>query len=707
MAELAALNVLINGDSSGLKAAITSSVGLVDKFKKSAEDSAKVFERSFKRTETSVDRLRRSLDPLYAASKRYESAVELLDKALREGAISQAAYNRSLDLAKQKHLEAADGMGAAAVAMRRTGVSGRMLTQQLSQVGQQFSATGQLGQAVAVQAADIGMAFGTLGTIIGTGIGLALPTLISLLGNTEDAEEALENATNDLNEAYGNFNDAAEIAASDLDALKQKYGENAKAVRALYRELVAVEQIHALSTLRETTEQQAEGLDSLRNSLQQFSDARLALAQARQAESEGLLVSVDDMLRLEEAVKRTQQTLRDEFNLTTAGAYRIKDALDALGSAGSADEAAEAARRLSEAISQTYAGAVRIPPEMAALARQAAEVYAKFSEMKTKSDEVTGSINFSIQALRELLGMDAGDDWLDGMISSAQTLADTIWGAVNAMAVLNNSQNLDAAGNPHGFGSGSRALRPPKKAPTGIGGVDWGVPPSTGGGGGGGGGSKTNPIQAELEALQQALMTAEELELQSWEKRQETLRMALEQRLLTQQEYAALMEDAQRQHNEKMAGIDAYRYGDTLQKTGRFLGDMSKAFAQGNDKMMKIGKAFGAAEALINAWRAYTQTLADPSLPYMAKIAAAANVLAAGFGAVNAIKGIGGGGSGGGSGGSASTAAAGSAPGQAGAYYNVTLAGDGGISRSSVRGLIEMINDEIRNGAVVKGIRVS
>ena len=57
---------------------------------------------------------------------------------------------------------------------------------------------------------------------------------------------------------------------------------------------------------------------------------------------------------------------------------------------------------------------------------------------------------------------------------------------------------------------------------------------------------------------------------------------------------------------------------------------------------------FASVEALINAYRAYNQVLADPTLPWFAKIPAAVGVLAAGMKTVQSIKGLSGG-SGGGS----------------------------------------------------------
>jgi hypothetical protein len=215
--------------------------------------------------------------------------------------------------------------------------------------------------------------------------------------------------------------------------------------------------------------------------------------------------------------------------------------------------------------------------------------------------------------------------------------------------------------------------------------------------------AKADPLKGELERLQERLMTEEELELASFERRQEILQQALERKLLTQQEYNELMEDAQAQHSDRMAQLDVYRYGTVLDQTGAFLGAMASAFQNGNDKMLRIAKVFGAAEALINSYRAYNQVIADPSLPWYAKIPAAVSVLGAGLNMVNAIKGVSSSGSAGAAGGAvgASGAAAQSAP-QTSRNVAISLTGGDMFSRDQVIQLINGINEAVEDGAVVR-----
>ena len=181
----------------------------------------------------------------------------------------------------------------------------------------------------------------------------------------------------------------------------------------------------------------------------------------------------------------------------------------------------------------------------------------------------------------------------------------------------------------------------------------------TGGGGGG------NSLADDLEALQERLAGEANAEIAAYENSQMLLEEALAQKLMTTEEYQASLEALQSDHQNRMAQLDAGAYGDTLQKTSAYFGVLADTFQAGNERMQKIGRVFGAAEALVNAWRGFAQVIGDPTVPFFAKFAAGAAVLAAGMSAVSAIKsGSSSGGSGGGAA-SAGSAASGDAGGLA------------------------------------------
>jgi len=315
------------------------------------------------------------------------------------------------------------------------------------------------------------------------------------------------------------------------------------------------------------------------------------------------------------------------------------------------------------------------------------QLNAKVDQIKTS---IGGMVKSTVDAKNAVIALVANapsGGWLSGAISDAAALASRLASAAAAMATLSAKGSAQVGNAPPATLGYSGA---------GNGTADLGM--SFGGGGGGGGGS--NPIVGELETLQNSLMTQEQLQIESYTRQQETLRAALDQRLITQTEYAAMMEQAQQQHSDKMSAIDVYRYGDGLQKAGAFFGAMADAMSSGNDKMLKLGRAFGAAEALINAWRAYAQVLATPGMNPLAKFAAAAKVLAAGMGAVNAIKG--------GSKTSAGTAGAGTTT-QAAASptqtLNFTISNDPfGFGERIIRQIATQLNQAGRNGMNIQAV---
>jgi hypothetical protein len=217
-----------------------------------------------------------------------------------------------------------------------------------------------------------------------------------------------------------------------------------------------------------------------------------------------------------------------------------------------------------------------------------------------------------------------------------------------------------------------------------------------------GGGNLANQIERDLEQLREGFMTQEELQIAAYESQQEILQEALERRLITQQEYNALMQDAQSQHQDRMSAIDVYRYGTGVQKTQQFMSQMASALQNGNEKMARISRVFAAGETLINAWRAHNQTLSDPTLPFFAKIPAALSILSAGMGAVNAIRGSGGAGGGGGGAGRAAASAAASQPAQ---LPTQTLRFDfGGQSTMGMEQIVGLLNDAYDRGYRIRAV---
>jgi len=157
-------------------------------------------------------------------------------------------------------------------------------------------------------------------------------------------------------------------------------------------------------------------------------------------------------------------------------------------------------------------------------------------------------------------------------------------------------------------------------------------------------------------------------------------------------------EDRVKQHFDTIKALAQGGLSDKLGAWGDYFGNLASLTGMNNKKLLQAQKSFAAAQALIDAWGAHNKVLNDPTLPWWARIASAGQVLAAGIGAVSAIRGVSD--SGAATGGSASSATTGgtsSAPALPTQTVAINLQGDT-FSRSSVEGLLEQIQSQLDRG---------
>lgn len=247
-----------------------------------------------------------------------------------------------------------------------------------------------------------------------------------------------------------------------------------------------------------------------------------------------------------------------------------------------------------------------------------------------------------IRQMMAVLGLVADVDMSDAS-AEMDRLAEAIERAFGAAKVLSGTlPNIQPLG-PSGMESDRRGrvytrsdLAPTQSSRPGRRGVDSETFSDGEAQGGGGGGGRS--LADDLEAMRASFQSQAELAEEQYQEQLDRLREFREAKLLTEEEYNAMEAQLKADHADQMSAIDAYRYGDGLQKAGAFFGDMASAMQSGNEKMQKISRTFGAAEALINAYRAANQTMADPTLPFFAKIPAMMSVLSAGMNVVSAIR---------------------------------------------------------------------
>ncbi len=268
----------------------------------------------------------------------------------------------------------------------------------------------------------------------------------------------------------------------------------------------------------------------------------------------------------------------------------------------------------------------------------------KFESGQISADEFMTGLREAAAEAQRLMDAAAAVDGVDlsyvrGQVAGLIAVLQRATGAAIALrSNLASGSGLVAGASASGaatlkFGYAPETSPRPKSAPNNI---DFGVPDIGDGGGGG-----SDAFAADLERLQQRFASEAEIQIAAYEEQQALLDEALARKAISQEQYYALSEEMAQEHNQKMSDIDVWRYGTGLEKAEAFFGGMADALQSGNERMQAIGKKFAAIEALMNAWRAFNQVLADPSVPAYAKIPQGLAVLGA---AMNAVKAIGGGG---------------------------------------------------------------
>jgi len=306
---------------------------------------------------------------------------------------------------------------------------------------------------------------------------------------------------------------------------------------------------------------------------------------------------------------------------------------------------------------------------------------------------------------------------LSGIVGRIQAmgtaLANAAAEAVNLTASLPGATSTQIGPSARrGTRAGTTGLAPSTSLRPQLPGVDFGEDPDAGGGAG------TDPNAAlreqmatRLETLMEGLMTERETVAQWYAEGQALIDNATDAELAAIGGKQAAIERLADEHQKRLSRIRELGAAADLQTVLGAGAEILGAIGQTNDKALKMAKVFGAAEALVNAYRSASQTLADPSLPFFAKFAAAASVLAQGIGFVTAIKGVNKSGgavaSTGGASAAASAPQAQAAP-QATQTLNFSVTSDPfGISDRLVRQIVGAINQSQRDGSTLIRATVS
>lgn len=216
------------------------------------------------------ERLRATYSPLYAASKRYETALEEVAQAERMGALTAAQANAARASAATLLQGQADATQRLAASQRmQTASLGNLFAQgndvimmvaagqnpmqlalqqgtQISQVFQQMGVKGVgafrlIGQSALMLLSPMNLI--TIGSIA------AGAALVKWLSSGKDAVAALEKALQELESHVKAVRDAtAALDSSNLDDLREQYGQLSEAVRDMLEAKRALAQFDALES---------------------------------------------------------------------------------------------------------------------------------------------------------------------------------------------------------------------------------------------------------------------------------------------------------------------------------------------------------------------------------------------------------------------------------------------------------------------------
>jgi len=525
------------------------------------------------------------------------------------------------------------GAGAAGKAISGVTFNARMLVPQLSQIGQQFTATGQLGQAVAVQAADIGLAFGVVGTVIGTVAGVALPSLIDAFSDGVSEAERFEDRLDSLGGLMEGLNNSSDMLEYSMDELTEKFGHQAEVVRGLIVNLAQYRVSIAQNELREFG-------DMARIATDQFSglsrSAALVAQEIEYLNQQDTAFSRSRIADLTKQIANEAAEMGEQFGITADEAILLSDAFAQLGAAGTTEQVNQELVDLNELMKELGISTEMIPDELE-------QAIAKMSELGILSAEL------------------------------AETMRHV---AVNSSFAPGLNPNMPVS-----------SLLPPRQRDRG---------------GRGGGGSRVDEFARDLERLRESLRTEREVVDEWYAQQQEILANRRAMEILGIEGHNQAKLRLEEEYLDRLRGINQGYQGSALDQAQTFFGDMASALQGGNDKMIAAAQTFASIEALINAYRAYNQVIADPTLPWFAKIPAAAGVLAAGLRTVSSIKSLGGGSSGT----SATAGVTASTPTSAPQQTRAIISLQGGRSRFTV----EEINDITRqlqeqsdDGVIIEG----
>lgn len=762
MTELAALHVRLTGDSGGLVSAVNSADGAITSFGRvttAAEANARGFDRALRNAgggATSLQQRINSLTGVMGGSRRSAEASARAFDGLGDEALQSAAQMASAARQAQAY-----GTQATSAAMH-TG----NLAAQFNDIGVMLAAGQNPLQLALQQGTQINQVFGQMGAgasrlrMLGSAlVSIISPANLVTIGliaggaalfqfgmnalSSRDKAASLADTLSTLDEIQGNLSDANEILALTTEELTEKYGQFADEVREAAKSLASLAEAQAIQAMGAALADLGNEFGRLTSSGRTF-DTAMTVALERiqeqfkvgyreaQALNEAFVQletattfeqQVEALRNIEDVMAQAGANAADlppelltalqQLNLMVIAASSVKDGIkDAAAASGelATSIVAEINRDLDNQITllgminQFGEDSVEVERMRRKLAREEYENRLKLQGITgdeldslmakyTLQENLTAEAKKTSDAIAEVQSANLGS-----FQAQVNMLAHTLGIAADeAKRILTNlpvGMNFGDFGALSGMSSdqlifGGQPGDIPEDENTNI-----------------NDSSLANQIERDLEQLREGFMSQEELQIAAYESQQEILRSALEQRLITQQEYNSLMEQSQQSHVDAMNTIDQARMNNVLNGFKGMFGDLSSLMNTENKRMFQIGKAAAVAEAVVTGYQAavsaWGQGMKIGGPPVAAAFTAASLAKTGALIGKISSQNFGGGGSQSNVGGSGGSMAAGSAPSRSSSNVALQLVGGDMFSRDQVIGLINAINEAQEDGAVVR-----
>lgn len=358
------------------------------------------------RQAAAVDALRASMDPLYAATLRYDAAVEQVNAAVAAGAIDQKRANAVLEIAEAQFKQtaaAARGLDAAEEAVGGLGARMTALkpaiqnaSYQIQDFAVQVAAGGSATTALTQQLPQLLGSFGLFGAVAGAAAAVLLPLAANILFTGEEAETA-EDRIEKLRDAINAYVDAADAARAPTAELEERYGRMAGAAREALNAQADLNRDNALRALADDADALGASLKVVEDMVPRVLGAFAAAGSVRSGQANATTAYQDAI-----------EELADSLEISTPAAEDLYAALQRLMQAEGPD-----------AIAQGY--------EDARDALKAATDEA--GTMNEEAGKLEASLNEGSLAVADLIGkMEAGPNILKEMQNAASGLTTAVSG---------------------------------------------------------------------------------------------------------------------------------------------------------------------------------------------------------------------------------------------------------------------------------------